>query len=239
MDLAPEGAPLEVKFQVNSMAGHPARDGGKNVVGLRVARVNHDCRPNAGYIYDETARVEIIFSQREIEPGVEVCICYCSFASLNTERPMPATARLNPEAEFQFIQQTLLNTWGITCPAGCYCKDPTARQLVLEGRCIKNKVDFQAGRGWIEDALNSGEKLLDIQRRLNLSWICKTGTELYLFQIAVRSRKTLDQAEPYIKAVNQVYSIICPYSESTSRKYEKLLSDPENDGNYMIMERIR
>jgi len=66
MELAPKGAPLEVKFKINSIAGHPARDGGKDYVALRVSRVNHDCKPNAGYVYDEVARVEILFAQRDI-----------------------------------------------------------------------------------------------------------------------------------------------------------------------------
>ncbi len=81
MELAPEGAPLDVKFRINAMAGHPERDGGANIVGLRIARVNHDCRPNAGYIYDETAHVQILFAQRDIHPGEEICISYCSFAN--------------------------------------------------------------------------------------------------------------------------------------------------------------
>jgi len=63
------------------------------------------------FVYDEVARVEIIFAQRDIQPGEEVCICYYSFSSLNLERP---TAALAPEEEFKFIQETLFNTWGIT-----------------------------------------------------------------------------------------------------------------------------
>lgn len=221
------------------MAGHAARDGGKNCVGLRVARVNHDCRPNAGFIYDETARVEILFAQKEIPTGEEVCISYCSFANLNSERPIPPTAKNDPEAEFEFVQRTLLTTWGITCPSNCYCKDPSIRQLVIEGRRIKAKIDVMAGRGWTEDALEAGDKLMDIQRRLGVSWICQMSTQLYLFQIALRTLKTLDKAERYIQAVHSVYSVICPYSESTTIKYERMLTHPETDGNYLIMEKNR
>ena len=237
VDLAPEGAPLEVKFQINSMTGDPARDGGKSYVGLRVARINHDCRPNAGYIYDATARVEVIFAQREIQPGEEICISYCSFASLNLERPM--ASKKGPEAEFEAIQRTLFNTWGIVCPSNCFCKDPTARKLVLEGRRIKDEVDDLAGRGWIEKALLTASKLLEIQRRLNISWLCRASTEFYCFQIALRLRKTLGRAEQYIRAVREMYWVICPYSVYTTRRYEKLLAHPELDPNYLIMERHR
>lgn len=233
MDLAPEGAPLEVKFQVNSLAGDASRDGGKNYVGVRISRVNHDCRPNAGYIYDEKARVEIIFAQRDIHQGEEVCICYCSFASLNQERP---TAYLSPEDEFQFIRRTLSTTWGITCPEDCYCKDPLIQELVLEGRRISEEMDILAGRGWIEDALLVGEKLLDIHARLNVSWLSKAGAAFYCFQIALRKRKTLERAKVYIRTVYDIYRTICPYSEYTE-KYERMLNHPETDGNYLSMER--
>ena len=235
MDLAPEGAPLDVKFQVNSLNGDPSRDGGRSYVGLRVSRVNHDCRPNAGYVYDEIARVEIVFAQREIQPGEEVCISYCSFASLNLERP---TAVLSTETEFQFIQKTLLTTWGIVCPTDCFCKDPAARELVLEGRRINNEMDVLAGKGWLEEALLKGEKLTEIQRRLNVSWLCRAGTHFYCFQIAVRSRKTLGRASKYMEQVLESYRVICPYSEYTS-KYERMLKYPETDGNYLSMDRCR
>ncbi len=234
MELAPEGAPLEVKFQINALGGDPARDGGKNYVGLRVSRVNHDCKPNAGYVYDEVARVEIIFAQRDIQIGEEVCICYYSFSSLNLERP---TAGLAPEEEFKFIQKTLLTTWGITCPENCFCKDLEIRKLVLEGRKINAKIDDCAGKGWIEDALEFGEKMLDIQKRLHSSWVCLAGTEFYLFQVALRKKKTMTKAGPYIKAVVDVYKTISPYSEKT-QKYERILNHPDTDGNYLIMEKL-
>jgi len=81
MNLEPKGASLQAKFELNQLIGHPSRDGGKNFVGLRISRMNHDCRPNAGYSYDETARAEIVFAQRDIQPGEEICISYFTYAT--------------------------------------------------------------------------------------------------------------------------------------------------------------
>jgi len=232
MELAPKGAPLEVKFKINSIAGDLARDGGKDYVALRVSIVNHDCKPNAGYVYDEMARVEILFAQRDILPGEEICICYCSFSNLNLERP---TSDLPPEEEFQFIQKTLLTTWGITCPKNCFCKESEIRKLVLEGRKLNAEIEDFISKGLIEEALESGEKMLDIQKCLHNSWVCIAGTELYLFQVALRKRKTIAKAIQYIRSVVDVYKIICPYSEYT-QKCERMLNHPETDGNYLSME---
>jgi len=103
--LEPKGASLESKFQLNSVAGDEDRDGGKDIVGLRISRVNHDCRSNAARIYDDGARVDVLFALRDIQPGEEVCVNYCSFARMDLSRP---TARLRPpEMEFSVYAQSL------------------------------------------------------------------------------------------------------------------------------------
>ena len=47
----------------------------------------------------------IIFDQRDMHPGEEVCICYFSFSSLNLERP---TAGLAPEEKFHSSRKRYL-----------------------------------------------------------------------------------------------------------------------------------
>ena len=67
-DLGPEGSPLELKFTCNSLP----------TVAVRIARVNHSCQPNADTIYDETARVTVLFAIKDIQPGEEIFIRYYS-----------------------------------------------------------------------------------------------------------------------------------------------------------------
>ena len=59
MDL--EGATLEDKFFNNCFEGDNVS---QLDVALRIARVNHACQPNASTIYDETARVAILFTHK-------------------------------------------------------------------------------------------------------------------------------------------------------------------------------
>jgi len=79
--------------------------------------------------------------------------------------------------------------------------------------------------------------MLDIQKRLHSSWVCLAGTEFYLFQVALRKKKTMTKAGPHIRAVVDVYKTISPYSEKT-QKYERILNHPDTDGNYLIMEKL-
>jgi len=192
LELAPEGASLEIKFETNAVQGDEFRDGGKSYVGLCFSRANHDCHPNADYVYDETARVVVLFAQRDISPGEEICICYATFANLELDRK---TAHLNPEEEFQSVQKTLKEAWGITCPDECYCKDSDAKNLVLEGRRVHTEMSLLVGRGRTEESLEFGENLIDIFKRLDVSMIRRIETVYHCFQIGLMREETLKRAK--------------------------------------------
>ncbi len=81
---------------------------------------------------------------------------------------------------------------GITCLDNCYCNSPGIRAVILERREMIIIVATLAIRQHeIEEALDAGDKLLDIYRRLNVSWIYRGHTEVTLFQVAVRKSETL------------------------------------------------
>lgn len=224
---------MEDKFKLNSVMGDEDRDGGKAMVGLRMSRVNHSCRPNASRAYDEAARVNILFALKDIQKDEEICVTYCNFARIDPERP---TAGMSPqEQEFDATQESLKFNWGITCPDDCYCKDPAVRKLVLEGRKLDFLMENWAVIGETEASLMAGEKLLDILRELNISWIHWAAIEFDLFRIALMKRKTFAKACNYIRAVANVYRIITPYSKYT-RNYEKLAVEPKEDGHYLMMD---
>ena len=71
-DLSPEGGTSREKFDCNSFRGDEYVQQGRNCVSLRVSRVNHSCSPNAGYTC-ETDKVGILYSNRDIQQGEEIC----------------------------------------------------------------------------------------------------------------------------------------------------------------------
>jgi len=87
----------------------------------------------------------------------------------------------------------------------------------------------------VEEALVAGEKLLDIHRRLNVSWIYVCITNFNLFRVAVMKSELLPRAKQYIRSAAELFGKICPYSERQTKKCEKLLVHPETDPNYMKM----
>lgn len=230
MDLAPEGKSLEYKFLHNALGGDPARDSGKDYVGLRISRVNHSCKPNAGHNYDEIARVEILFALRDIHAGEEICFGYRSFSSLHPQRPTFGMG--SAEDEFNLHQSLLQTKWGIHCPSDCFCNDTKARQLVVRGRELYISMHNLARRSQIEAALECAEKLLKIHDELELSWIAKANCHFIAFELASLDCKKLPIALKHIQAIYDVYLAVCPYSRSTG-DYKNMLEKTKREVSTM------
>jgi len=67
----------------------------------------------------------------------------------------------------------------------------------------------------MEEALDAGEKILDLTHRLNSTWFIKASLGHNLFEIASTSSKLEARAERYFKDSLKVWQIIAPYSEMT------------------------
>jgi len=176
--------------------------------------VNHNCRPNAGYSYDEVGQVAILYALKDIHPGEEICLSYCSFARLDQLRPNAGL--VSPDMEFVICRVTLKAKWGITCALDCFCKDPGARKLVLEGRRLNDDINSAAAAGSIEGILKACEKRLEIEVELNMSWseIAKLGSELY--RIALMKERTFPKAYQFLKDIQELNGIIRPHSKYTA-----------------------
>lgn len=237
-DLEPEGGSLESKFNKNHYSG--TNGGRQSKVALRITRVNHACRPNADTIYDETALVAILFAQKDILPGQEISICYYTpYFGLLTILSVPGmNSGANIEEEFHSVKNGFISPDWNTCPADCSCHDPAIRILVQEGRLLHQetmKLHYQLKT---EQALAVGDKLLDIHRRLDVSWIYYAYTATILFRIAVCKLETLPRAMQYVQSVVDLYRNICPYSEKRAKKFEKLLEHPETHPDYLLIDKL-
>jgi len=224
---------LEEKFNKNTFYGEYFPETLKEpTVALRIARVNHACQPNAAAIYDETANAAILFAQRDIQPGEEISVCYYfPFFWL-----MPNESfRNNIEDELNFCKNRIASKHGITCSPDCFCYDPTFLALTEEGRQLYKTVLTLAREHKIKEALDAGDKLQDVYRRLNVSWSYRGYTCFNLFEIAVRKSETLPRAKQYIQSAAELFGKICPYSEKLTKKFEKLLEHPEFNSNYLML----
>ncbi len=222
------------------------------MLSLRIARLNHSCRPNAAKSYDETARVSILLALKDIQPGEEICIAYTYFGGLYLNCPAESRNRENDpvvqsilstqfghmvhpddillspeEQEFSSVRGSLRFDWGIICPSDCYCKDPQSKELVIARIKLFKQMHFLASEGRIEDALTAGEKLLKIDRNLNISsWADRAAFNFYVFELSMANSKTERKALKYLQCSFEVGRLLAPYSEDT-RLYENILKHPE------------
>jgi len=238
-DLGPNNISLENRVLIYSFLGENLK--GPISVALRIARVNHACQPNAAAIYDETARVAILFAQKDIQVGEEITICYYApFFKLGVNERFPGP---NPdwslEEEFIFAkEQILFSIHGITCPVDCVCRNPSFRALICETKKIYATIIELTRQYKTEEALDAGEKLLDVYRRLNIFWVYRGLTDYNLFRIAVARSETLPRAKQYIQSAVELFRQICPYSEKLTKGMEKLLDHPETEPYYLLVDKM-
>jgi len=232
-DLEPKGGSLEAKFELNSFQGDD--QDGEDRLGLRTARVNHSCRPNAGIGYDEVARVRVLLAQKDIQPGEEIYIIYSELANLEKNFQIDVSPREIPkyhtavrqkygltdadhpdELEFGMIQWSLEYSWGIKCPPDCFCKNPRVKKLVMEGRRCSKEMLKLGSKGRIEDALKAGDRLLEIEKELNFSWNLRAIINWDMYEMAVASEKMDDaRAKKYLQNYLEINKIMAPYSKYT------------------------
>ena len=73
------------------------------------------------------------------------------------------------------------------------------------------------------NALDAGEKLLDIQRRLGVFWMYIGDTYIKLFRVALKNVDVLPRAKHYLQSAVEIFRKICPYSASLTKHFEEVL----------------
>jgi len=112
---------------------------------------------------------------------------------------------------------------GIICPADCFCFNPSIQALNSEGKQLYKAVIDLDDQSMTEQALNVGEKLLVIQRRLDVSWMYIADTYIKLIRVAIKNVGVLPRAKHYLQSAVDIFRKICPYSASLTKHFEEVL----------------
>ena len=217
-DLMPHGGSPEEKFHFNKIA----TDEGESVLCLRISRVNHSCRENAFHYWDRTFKVKILFSEREIQEGEEICFSYKNHTDISAG------------VSFEYGRSILNLKWGIRCPPTCLCYDHEAEKI--KNKCFQLDKDIMdlAVHGQVEKALTKAKSLLKYEEENGYSWCSKKRTLYDAFQVAIMKKKTLKEGEEYIRKVCEImHRILHPDSEDC-RKYDTYAKTPSSHRNYLI-----
>lgn len=218
-DLMPASGTLKQKFELNSLSCGPDVD--QSVVCLRLSRANHSCRANAGHIYDSKHGVKVLFAERGIKAGEEICIAYVAFNdfSLSKERA---------QADALFLRK-----WGIICPEDCACKELVLLELVEEGRRLDRDIMARASN---PGNINLVKRLLQIHDEVRTSWISKNRTLYDGFQVAISRRRTLQQGMEWIKKSHEINVAMTCESSDESEKSKQYLKNPRLHMGYLLLD---
>ena len=158
-DLQPINGTTREKFDLNCL-------GTDNdlVLCLRIARANHSCDPNACHHYDETFNVKILFAERDIQIGEEICISYVS--------PFSVVAHYDAKG----ARRELVGKWGIICNKDCICYDNAIAKKSDTLKVLDKEIANLVLASNPSAALKLVKEALDIHDEIHSSWIEKIRT---------------------------------------------------------------
>jgi len=235
-DLEPEGATLEKKSEMNLFLTPNVVGIIPDSVALRIARVNHACQPNAEAVYDETARVAILYALKDIHPGQEISRCYIWFLFHMGVEISGMSLDCTIDEVFNFAKnKELIIRHGIICPIDCFCNEPATRALVDEGRRLNAALLSLHRQFKTKEALVTTDRFLDIHRRLNVSWSQLAFAYTAIFQVAVVRSEFLPKAKEYMRSAVELFTKMYPYSKKITKKFENLIDHPEMSSNYLVI----
>ena len=130
------GQTLQDKFNLNPTTGDPPCDPGRPQLGLRISRLNHDCDPNAGYNYCDASRVQILYANRDILKGEEICISY--LITSTWRGPLQWWAL---KAHSGWSNNGWRTNGASFVPRNCFCNDGAIKKLVVKARKLNVKIE--------------------------------------------------------------------------------------------------
>jgi hypothetical protein len=205
-----DGSSLD-KFNLNCLGAGSSQE---NAVGLRHARSNHACRPNAYHYFEPVTRVKILITREVIAKGDEITHSYVHDLTL-------------PAATFMLQEK-----WGIFCPDDCACKDVSwINQLATVEELDKQGVN-QLQKGEAKEALRSVHELLAFEETLDASAITRT---LYVgFQAAIALGQVPEALVFAKQGLALAETSFGPSSEN-ALKYKPLVENPTQHRLYKVM----
>jgi hypothetical protein len=206
-----DGSPLD-KFELNYLG----RADDNPVIGIRIARANHTCRPNAYHFFETATRAMLLLTSAPIAKGDEINISYTNCMTASS-----ATSLLQAK-------------WGVFCPDGCACKSSSwVDQMAWVAELDQQATDQLTHREG-EEALRGFKDLLLLKESLQSSASTTTLTLYDCFQAAI----ALGHVPEALSFVKQAFALaeqsFGPASEK-ALKYKTLVEDPMLHDLYAVL----
>ncbi|KAJ3333900.1 hypothetical protein HDU76_001381 [Blyttiomyces sp. JEL0837] len=220
-DLEPKHGTKREKFELN-MLGCAESDNQGSVVCLRLSRINHSCDNNAQHYYCKDMTVNVVFAERDIKSGEEICIGYVDW-----------WRHLDNMA---FGRQLLAKKWGINCPPDCTCSRPEFFEELKVSHKMDRAIENYGSVGKINLAVSSAEQLLsyyDSHPRLGL--LRRIRTLYDAFQVAITQKSTLAKGLSYITLAADLEEKISSKKCAKVVQWRKWSKSAGSHRNYLIL----
>lgn len=221
MELEPAAGSLSDKFQLNSVG---VQELAGAAVGLNLSRVNHDCRANCTWWFDETdvsLKNLLLVTDRPVAAGEEFTITYATSISLTQARKPPA-----------LVAALLTGKWGIRCPADCVCKNAALLARAEAGHRMDSDIYRLGTTGRIREAFGVAQDLLRLHEELGSPDLDRLRTMNDYISTGIAQQKTAPLAIRMMRRAHKIaLAILGPHSVQTL-KYERLVKDPSTHHNH-------
>jgi hypothetical protein len=205
-----DGSSLD-KFNLNCLGAGSSQE---NAVGLRHARANHACRPNAYHYFEPVTKVKILLTREAIAQGDEITHSYVHDLPLRSATIM------------------LQEKWGIFCPDDCACKEVSRINQLVKVEELDQQGVSQLQKGEARAALRSVKELLAFEETLDASAITRT---LHVgFQAAIALGEVSEALVFAKQGLALAEGSFGPASENAV-KYRPLVENPKQHRLYKVM----
>jgi len=219
-DLMPLNGTIAEKIALNCLG---LSDEDESAVCLRLSRANHDCNNNANHFHDETFNVKVLFAERDIKPGEEICINYAPFSDIS--KSFSATSS----------RSLLQMKWGIICKQDCFCRNKDTEKLIKSAKELDEGIFRLAGSGKARLALSSVDKLINLQDVIGCSLISRQRTLYDGFQISILEKRSVGRADGFIRKAHEIMSAISHPQSEQNLKYAEYIKNHKNHRNYLLL----
>lgn len=187
----------------------------------------------------------VVFAERDIEEGEEICVNYTLFSETSWQLVLFAGNATNQEGWTPKKSRKLLKSkYSIICPSDCFCRTEGLEEDIALSRTM-NEAILATLNGNVEDLAHEAEislqilvKLLVMQRKVKSMLFDRIRILGMGFEIAVRQKKTLPLAMEFVtEAYEMLTKILHPQVEYL-QKYEKWMKDPASHEDYLKFETI-
>ena len=156
----------------------------------------------------------MLFAERDIEPGEEICIGYTSLKSVSRDVP------------YEECRAQLKNVHGIVCPEDCLCHKPEIHRLQVRGRELELSIVEQAKAGNHEGVVECCTLLLKNREEIRGGWLEKARTLNRAFKIGILDMMTHQKGKECGRKWYEIVKCILQPGDQDIRDYLLFVEDP-------------